>query len=237
MKRFKSACILLAISATLGLSAAGIESVALNNLMAGITRAREPVVSGRYVVFTAAGNARFAGIAFDFERYGKTHSFQRLIRRDADGETLENLLFFIAEIPPETSEIRYRMVIDGLWTTDPLNAETGYDYANGMSVSRLRVPSYEVFKTAQKPSGCVRFTWEGKSGKRVTLAGTFNGWDPFMYELEEIAPGRYELDLPLPPGTWYYAYFEGTDQLQDPNNDDRVYTKDGRVASVVTVAR
>lgn len=235
MKRFIYALGLLAVAASLQVSAAGIESVTLNNLMASISRAREPVISGRYVIFTASGNARFAGIAFDFERYGKTHPFQRLIRRDADGKQLENLLFFIAEVPPETAEIHYRMVIDGLWTTDPLNAETRYDYSNGMSVSRLEVPRYEVFKTAQSPAGSVRFTWEGKTGKRITLAGSFNGWDPFMYEMEERSPGRYVLDLPLPAGTWYYAYFEGTDQLQDPNNDDRVYTKDGRVASVVTV--
>lgn len=225
----------MAAVASLGVSAAGIESVTLNTLMAGITRVREPVVSGRYVVFTASGDSRFTGIAFDFERYGKTHHFQRLIRRDADGEQLENVLFYIAEIPPETGEIRYRMVIDGLWTTDPANGETQYDYANGMSVSRLSVPRYETFQTAQKATGAVRFTWEGGHGKKITLAGSFNGWDPFMYEMEERAPGRYELDLPLPAGTWYYAYFEGTDQLPDPNNEDRAYTKDGRVASVVTV--
>jgi len=235
MKRITSILCALVAAASLGASAAGIESVTLNNLMAGITRAREPVVSGRYIVFTASGDARFTGIAFDFERYRQTHPFQRLVRRDADGKQIENLLFYIAEIPPETSEVRYRMVIDGLWTTDPLNSETAYDFANGMSVSRLPVTPYEVFKTAQRPAGAVRFTWEGQSGKRIGLAGSFNGWDPFMYEMEELEPGKYELDLPLPAGTWYYAYFEGTDQLADPNNDDRAYTRDGRVASVVTV--
>lgn len=235
MKRIITLLCLAAMTASLGIHAAEIESVTLNKLMSGITRVREPVISGKYVIFTAEGNARHAAIAFNFERYGALHSFKRVIRRDADDKPLENVLFYIAEIPPETAEIRYRLVIDGLWTTDPLNPATVYDYANGMSVSRLAVPRYEIFKTVYEPEGSVRFSWRGESGKTVRLAGSFNAWDPFMYEMEEREPGTYTLDLPLPSGTWHYAYFEGSDQLPDPLNEERVYTKDGRVASVITV--
>lgn len=235
MKRFAALITLAILASALSVAAADIESVTLSDILAGIGRERAPVVAGRFVVFTAKGTARYAGIAFDFEEYRQTHPFKRIIRRDADGKPLENTLFYIAEIPPETGEIRYRMVVDGLWTTDPLNPLRAYDYANGMTVSKVDVPRYEVFKTSAAPSGSVRFTWEGETGRHIALAGSFNGWDPFMYELEEREPGRYSLELPLPKGTWYYAYFEGTDQLPDPANDDRAYTKDGRVASVITV--
>ena len=59
------------------------------------------------------------------------------------------------------------MVVDGLWTTDPLNPSKTYDYENGMTVSKVLVPRYEVFKTSAAPAGLVRFTWEGETGRHV----------------------------------------------------------------------
>ena len=235
--------LIAALCLALPASGAGIESTAYNNLVATITRVREPVVSGKYVVFTAPGNARHVGISFEFEKYQQIHSFKRIIRRDEfgkpqkdeTGKLRDEILFYVAEIPPATSELRYRMVIDGLWTTDPQNGAIAYDYDNGMDVSTLPVTYYENFQTNNVSRGQIRFACEAKPGMTVTLAGTFNNWDPFMYEMEETSPGRYELALPLPRGTWYYAYFLGTSQLADTTNHERVYTKDGRVASVVTV--
>jgi len=223
--------------------AAGIEAVTYARLVAEIQRVSAPAVSGRYVVFTASGAARHVGVAFEHEGYRSIHSFQRLVKRDVNGLPqkdergipLETVLFFVAEVPPRTAELRYRMVIDGLWTTDPANPAKAYEYAEGMEVSVVAVDPYDVFETqATSPSG-VRFTYEGRPGSIIRLAGNFNNWDPFMYELTEVSPGKYELVLPLPAGTWYYAYFEGTAQLADSGNHDRVYTPDGRVASVVRV--
>jgi hypothetical protein len=222
---------------------AGIENTTYSNLVAGISRVRAPVVTGRYVVFTASGKARYTGIAFEYENYRKTYSFQKMVRKgpdgkpeiDENGRQVESVLFYITEIPPGLHELRYRMVIDGLWTTDPMNAKSVYDYDNGMQVSTLPVEYYEIFQTANVSKGQVRFTYEGTPGSDIRLAGTFNNWDPFMYEMTEISPGKYELELPLPAGTWYYAYFDGMDQLPDTTNHNRVYTADGRIASVVSV--
>lgn len=233
----------VALIALLPLSGAGIEAVTYNNLVASISRVREPVVSGRYIVFTASGKARHTAVSFEYENYTQMHSFKRIVRKDENnkpakdefGREIEPILFYIAEIPPGYGEIRYRMVIDGLWTTDPLNANTAYDYENGMMVSTLPVEYYEIFQTSNVSKDFVRFTYAGNPGETIRLAGTFNDWDPFMYEMTEISPGKYELLLPLPAGTWYYAYFNGTQQIPDNTNHNRVYTKDGRVASVVVV--
>ncbi len=232
----------LAAAAT-GATAAGIESVAYNELVMSISREKAPVVSGRYVVFTAAGTARHVGISFEHENYRRIHSLKRLTRLDESGKPrldetgngVNSVLFFIAEVPPSVDTLRYRMVIDGLWTVDPLNASSEYDYENGMRVSTVAVERYEPFKTKEADGGLVRFACEARAGSSIRLAGTFNNWDPFMYEMEETAPGRYEIYLPLPRGTWYYAFFEGMSQLPDTTNEERVYTKDGRVASVVRV--
>jgi hypothetical protein len=56
-----------------------------------------------------------------------------------------------------------------------------------------------------------------------------------MYELRETSPGRYHLDLPVPPGTYLYAYYYRGERILDPFNQRKVYTKDGKTASQVTV--
>ena len=91
------------------------------------------------------------------------------------------------------------------------------------------------YKTAVENNGRTRFVYQGESGKKIYLAGTFNNWDPFMYSLEEVMPGRYELYLPLPNGVWYYAYFKDGKQIPDTTNREHVYMADGRTASVISV--
>ncbi len=231
--------IIAAIAVAFPVSGAGIDPSTYNDLVATIKDAAPPArittEAGHFIVFTATGSARYAAIAFAHEQYKTQHPFKRLVHRDENGKKIDDVLFYIAEVPPESRELQYRMSIDGLWTVDPLNRQTEYDYQNGMMVSTLPVDYYDVFKTASEPEGQVRFTYEGASGDEIRLAGSFNGWDPFMYEMTETSPGRYEITLPLPPGTWYYAFFSGTTQLPDLTNETRVYTKDGRVASVVSV--
>ncbi|HRR01377.1 MAG TPA: isoamylase [Treponemataceae bacterium] len=235
--------LLATVLTSLPLSGSDIESVTYTRLVSSISQPDSPVVSGKYVIFTARGDARHAGISFRHENYATIHSLKRIVRRDefglpqkdSAGKPLDTVLFYIAHVPPGTEEIQYRMVINGLWTTDPLNTRTAYDRENRMQVSVLPVERYETFRTDHVKNGEVRFTCTAESGKTIRLAGSFNNWDPFMYVLPEIDPGKYEIILPLPRGTWHYAYFEGTTQLPDYTNPDRVYTRDGRVASVVTI--
>lgn len=239
-KHLLSACLLCIILPIFG---ADIEAVTYSKLVSTISRAREPILNGSHAIFTANGDARHIGIAFEHEGYRTIHSFQRIVRKDefgkpqkdAQGKPLETILFYITHIPEGMHALRYRMVIDGLWVTDPLNKKTEYDYTNGMHVSTLPVQYYEVFQTNNVSPGQVRFVYEGKPNSHIRLAGTFNNWDPFMYELTETKEGYHELLLPLPRGTWYYSYYEGTERLPDTTNSERVYTKDGRVASVVVV--
>ena len=144
-------------------------------------------------------------------------------------------MFYIFLIPDELTEIKYRLVIDGLWSSDPVNSNTAFDNIHSMSVSRIEVPYKKEYKTEVSGKSLVKFTYLGEPKKNIRLAGSFNNWDPFMYDLIEVSPGRYELNLNLPSGTWLYAYFSGGSQLPDNTNKNYVYTADGRVASVITV--
>ena len=76
---------------------------------------------------------------------------------------------------------------------------------------------------------------QGQSGQIIRLGGTFTNWDSSIYVMRETAPGLYELEIPLPRGTHYYAYYDGMASFVDKTNPDRAYTADGRTASVITI--
>ncbi len=86
--------LLYSIAAAL-LSAAGIDPLTADKLVAEITRVSPPVTKGEYVIFTADSAYRYAGIAFDFENFRTIHTFQRLVSRDENGKEFDYVLFFI----------------------------------------------------------------------------------------------------------------------------------------------
>lgn len=202
-----------------------------------------PFLSGNSVVFTAKPDARYIGIAFDFENFREIHSFQLKKIYDIDGEVTNSFFFYVLDLPKSVSNIEYRLVVDGLWTTDPLNPKTVYKPSSGLTLSKLAlnrnlIPETEVRKvsgTSKDENGVVHFVYRGKPGQHIRLGGTFTNWDSWIYELDETEPGIYQIDLPLPPGTYYYSFFNGVSSMVDTSNPDRGYTADGKVASVITV--
>lgn len=206
----------------------------LDNIRTGIKTAGEPYISDGYIVFTANDDHRYTGIAFDFEDYRTIHSFERLVSYDYDNEPAGTVLFFIIPVPKNITSISYRMIFDGLWTTDPLNSSKKFSFDCGTYVSQFSFQSRTAIVT-EKKDDMVTFIHNGTPGKNVRLAGTFTNWDSFIYYMMETAPGHYELQLPLPPGTYYYTYYEGLACILDDTNPEKVYTPEGRIASVITV--
>jgi len=145
------------------------------------------------------------------------------------------ILFFSYNFPQDLKELEYRMVIGGLWTTDPFNPRTRTNAA-GISVSVFQIPEMrKAVSTFDAPAGSLLFSYSAPSGELITVGGTFNGWDPFMYRLRETSPGNYSLVLPLPPGTYHYVFFHRGQRILDPNNTNKVYTRDGKIASSAVV--
>jgi len=127
-----------------------------------------------------------------------------------------------------------------LWTTDPANPDSYYDEKAGISLSRFTFASDLPQKTAPAATNAaseniVRFICRANAHQKIYLAGSFTNWDPWIYEMKETSRGLYEIALPLPSGTHYYNYYSGMDALTDSTNPNKAYTKDGRVASVITV--
>lgn len=206
----------------------------IDTLIKGIKSVGKPYISNGYIVFTAEDNARHVGIAFDNENFKTIHSFERLVAYTIDNEKRSSILFFLYPLPENSDKLNYKLIIDGLWTTDPLNPMKEYN-KNAMTwTSTISYPDTTKNVTKTNPN-LVTFVYEGETGQKIRLAGNFTNWDSFIYYLKETKPGYYELEIPLASGTYYYSFFNGLEEILDKNNSEKVFTPEGRMACVVTV--
>lgn len=238
MKRVKifaaALCMIFCTAFTFAAEASEYKSYFYDKVIREIDRPQAPVITDDYIVFTADAAARFVGIAFDFENFQTIHPFQILHTYDIDGKETNSVLFYCYERKHQVSEIKYRLVMDGLWTTDPENPVKEYDETINLYFSK--VANLGEIETITKPApDSTRFIYKGESGLDLKLAGNFTNWDPWIYTMCETKPGFYELDLPLPTGKYYYSYFVGLVPVLDSTNPDKVYTADGRTANVLVV--
>jgi hypothetical protein len=244
MKTITAVGLLIFLIGTIG--AVDTESYQFIDHLLSISEPGRPEIFEDGVIFTAPSSYRRVGIAFAHEGFAQVYWFRKLLF-PKDNPTLEEekkkqslytdsgILFHVYTLPEHIRELEYRLVIDGLWTTDPGNPEYRMD-ASGLIHSVVSIPDIaKPPSTFDAPQGSLRFTYTGPPGESVTVAGTFNGWDPFMYTLPEKSPGHYSLTLPLPPGTYQYVFFHRGQRILDPHNPNRVYTKDGKIASVAFI--
>ena len=237
MKRIILAA-LIAVVAGFALSAKEADSpdtYEYDTLVSSINGVSAPYVSGDFIVFTAKRDSRYVGIAFDFEGYKKIHTFQLHKTVSYEGDVTDSWFFYVLEKPKKLPQISYRLIIDGLWTTDPLNPVKTYSASDGIMVSQIALPVQEDVMTETVPEGFTRFICYAPTGQRVRLAGTFTNWDSWIYEMTEVQMGKYMIDLPLPAGTYYYAYYTGMTSFIDGTNPEKGYSNDGKIVSCLVV--
>ena len=225
------------------------ESFEVINQLLSIQEPSAPVIYENFAIFTADSSIRRMGVAFAHENFANIYWYRQLvIPQDyinpvlLPGEKVPSpyrdsgMQFHVYQIPDHLRELEYRLVVNGLWTVDPVNPQIRRDSVSGLTMSVLRLPprSTRPNPLSGLPEG-LAFTYRAPPGETVTVAGTFNGWDPFMYELREGPAGVYSLLIPLPPGTYQYVFFHRGERFTDPFNHRRAYARDGSAASVIVV--
>ena len=208
-----------------------------------------PVIFEDAVIFTAPSDVRRIGVAFAHENFSSIYWYRQLLipqdrlfapipegKKEPDPFINAGFQFHIYEVPNHIRELEYRLVINGLWTIDPANPKTRKDPVSGLSWSVISMPHRTVnpHPLNGMPNG-LDFTFRGPTGETVTVAGNFNSWDPFMYELKEGPAGVYSINIPLPPGTYQYVFFHRGQRYLDPYNSRRIYSRDGSAASEIVV--
>ena len=248
---FLSLFFLICISFSAALEIEEIGSYEIVERLLGFSQPMAPQVFEDFIIFTASSSFRRAGVAVKEFSSANNNNFkvnwlrQLLVLKDSKELIFEannpekykdsGISFYIYKIPEGVSSVEYRLIINGLWTTDPLNPNVSID-KSGISWSVVSFPTREIKPDPLKgPVGSLCFNFKGPPGETVTVAGSFNNWDPFMYELKENTPGHYSINIPLPPGRYQYVFFNKGQRWLDPYNFDRVYTKDGSAASEILI--
>jgi hypothetical protein len=239
-------CLVVSIDSVFALDT---ESYDYIDRLLSIKEATGPAVYDDAVIFTAPSTYRKVGVAFANEDFATVHWFKNLMVPVGDLPPYNpkakvqpsryhdsGVLFFTYQIPENSDAIEYRLIINGLWTTDPLNPDARFDSESGLARSVVKLPPIERRRVStQMPEGAVVFYYKAAPGKTISVTGTFNNWDPFMYRMHEEESGKYTLTLTLPPGSYHYDFYEDGQFIPDPANRDRVYYDSGRVAGVITV--
>jgi hypothetical protein len=252
MKRFIISPFLLMFLAFIigNTQALDIASYEISDYLLRLESPREPEIVDDDIVFTAPADRRSVGIAFAHEGFSKIYWFQKLMKVRDDPHAADpkkgaedlyrdtGILFHIQPLPRGLDELEYRLVIDGLWTVDPLNPIRRLDIRSFLYRSVVTIPGgmTKIPAIFDGPPGTLNFTCQAPPGETVTVAGDFNGWDPFMYEMLETSPGLYSMVLPLPPGTYHYAFYYRGQRVFDPSSGMKEYNSAGEAVSKVIVS-
>jgi hypothetical protein len=179
----------------------------------GIDRAGPPQYLNRQVLLSYQSNrpVRLVGARFAHEDYRVFHVY---FRNEHD------VFLLLLDVPEEVGELRYRMVVDGLWMNDPFNPDHEEDvFGRAFSLFSLRDrPARAAVSPQIHRTGSVTFFFQTLPGRAVSVAGDFNNWDPFWNRLRETKPGEYQLTVRMPPGQHYYYYIVNGERILDPIN-------------------
>jgi AMP-activated protein kinase-like protein len=107
------------------------------------------------------------------------------------------------------------------WLVDPVLppwALLAAAAATAAVVVSLRAPASSQPPVASTATVYVRFVLYAPTAKQVSVAGTFNQWDPQASPLARAAgDGVWTVTLPLPPGEHQYAFVvDGKQWVPDP---------------------
>ena len=241
--------VIASFAAVPAINAADWESYETVNRLLSLPGPGAPVIQGDCIIFTADSSIRRIGISFAHENFAEIYWYTQLLipqsglnpiilpgEKEPSPYKDSGIQFFVYKIPDNTRNLEYRLIINGLWTTDPANPQTRRDPVSGLTLSVLRTPQRQAKHSPLNglPEG-LSFLFKGPPGETVSVAGTFNNWDPFMYELRESPAGVYSITIPLPPGTYQYVFFHRGERYWDPDNPNRVYSREGGIASEIVI--
>ena len=221
---------MIGIMCSLCLGGLYAESAELYVFIQNLEHARPPLVQSGAIVFSyeTKRTTYIVAARFSHENYERLHVF---------GKNDHGVFYLALPLPANTLIVKYRLMVDGIWMSDPSNPRRETD-SRGMPLS---VFHYE--KTFDLPlespiligDNRVEFNVQIPPGSFVTIAGDFNAYDPFSHRLSEISPGHYQTRLKLFPGTHYYYFVVDGVPVIDPRNLRTMVSASGQQLSVVEV--
>jgi len=151
-------------------------------------------------------------------------------------------------IPLKKSTYSYKFNIDGVWVLDNKNRKWAKDrMGDKRSILEVKEDEYTNYRSfyygidkAEKPMidrNGVRFTYEDKFAKSVSVAGTFNNWERNQFYLEKNQHGIWTIVVQIPQGEYEYKYCVDGLWKYDPKNPDRIDDGQGDYKSILVIER
>jgi 1,4-alpha-glucan branching enzyme len=134
-------------------------------------------------------------------------------------------------------EIKYKFMIDGIWTPDPVNPDRVDDGAGSyvslttpMRINEGKQLSYKIID-----KGSIEFRIYRPDARFVSIVGDFNHWNPENDILNKGRDGIWRLKKRLPPGVYRYKYI--IDGLWSPDiyNSKSGSDISGEICSIIEV--
>ncbi len=167
---------------------------------------------------------RYVVALFEHEDFAVQHVFER---------NPNGILVLAVDPPRELSEIRYRLVVDGLPMPDPANPvrirSASDEFLSAFTLPERPRPRHDTPRILD--DGRVEFTYHGRPEQRVFLAASFSNWNPFMHRMNEVEPGVYQLTLRVRSGTHFYYFLVNNQRIVDSRNPLPVSRLHGRDVS------
>ncbi|RPJ09063.1 MAG: hypothetical protein EHM28_02605 [Spirochaetaceae bacterium] len=198
----------------------------------GKEQAGPPEIFAGQLILTYQADRKlfFVGARFSHEDFAVLHSFAK---------NANNVYILMLPLPEGTSSIKYRLLVDGVWTHDPNNPAQERDQIGTIlsvvNFARANTISAMVDSPRLLPGNMVEFTIQAAPGSLVYIAGDFNAWDPFSLRLEETTTGVFSIKLKLISGRHYYYFLVDSVRMIDPRNVSVMVDNDGMYVSSVTV--
>ncbi len=198
--------------------------LSLNEFLEVSTRENNlsPIVDSKRVIMFYPPNKGIRKIfaAFEFDDYAKKYLFKK---------NKYGLFFVKINLPHGIGKIKYRLIVDGIWTNDEYNENVVFN-KDLIPFSIIDIGVDYGYVSLRNPIDSsdgreVELFYIGQPGHIVTIAGNFNNFNPFLNRLveQESRKGVYTIKLKdLPKGRIYYYFVDSGNKVIDKNNVNRI---------------
>ena len=144
--------------------------------------------------------------------------------------------YFLAE--PKNETVKYKFIIDGIWSLDPKNPMKDDDMAGSFySIAKPIQSSIGTHLTYKKIGrNKIEFRLYNKTARFISIVGDFNHWNPENDILKKDNNGIWKLTKYIPSGSYRYKFIVDGKWITDLYNTNQNSSDDtGEVCSTITI--
>lgn len=187
-----------------------------------------PIIGDESILFISTNQAKVVKLILESEGW-------KPINMNYDDRT--KMWYYLYEKELKKGKYRYKIIVDGIVFTDPLNINKEPDGIGGFfSVFELK-NDLEIFKKNPKNlgNGYYEFRYKNLDAQKVVISGNFNNWNPYELEMKREPGGLWKIKLYLPRGIYYYQFIVDDEITPDPSNLKTIRDKHGNMVNVLEV--